>query len=305
MVARVRQEDNIACQMEGDEWSSYVGCRRIGFSQLLDGRDMPNSHLCDQCDPDSAFMCEIERLIVDPLPSTIVRAPDPVTRGNAEPDFDLFALDLMAIDVSELDQIPAHTQHPARSVTLPPPGPSHLLPPSVVEPAIAILRDTSYYHLMLKTKKKKSWLFRHWFICCSVNVLFAGLTRTKLSLNMKTFGLGANRPAHTFHIWSGGKHSRKKFDSQRSINIATSANCLRQHPICRPATPTLNRATEGTRPAHWKTLSFCWFGLFVTTIQAGGHAPARPLSTCQSTLVRTTLHGGFKELSRMIYFTMS
>ena len=178
MMDRIRLEDDIACQKEGDEWSSHVGCRRIGFSRLLDGRDMscaqlPDSHLCDHCDPDSLFMRKIERFIVDPPPPTVARAPAPVTRPNAEPDFDSFALDLMAIDVSELDQIPALTQHPGPSVSSHPPGPSHLLPPSIVEPAIAILRDTSYYHLMLNTKKKKGlalqalvhMLFRKCVVC--------------------------------------------------------------------------------------------------------------------------------------------
>lgn len=154
MTERIRPEDDVACEREGEEWSHYDGCRRIGFSQLLDGRNMPCSDLpdsqhCDHCDPTSEFKQRIAPLIVDPLPTR------PLYPVDIEPDFDSFALDLMAIDLTELDQIPALTNPlpPSRSNPHPP---SHLAPPVVVDPAIHVLRDKSYYHQALKTKSAKS-----------------------------------------------------------------------------------------------------------------------------------------------------
>ena len=160
MLGKLREEDDIACQREGDESSSYVGCQRVGFSQLLDGRDMPcaeltDSHLCDQCDPMSEFIQKIDPLIIDPLSSPVPTAQHRLPQQDVDPDFESFALDLMAINVRVLDQIPALTQNPASSATNHPPPPFHL-PPIVTDPAINILRDTSFYHLMLTTKKKKT-----------------------------------------------------------------------------------------------------------------------------------------------------
>ena len=167
MLAKLWVEDDIACQREGDEWASYIGCCRVGFSWLLDGQDMScaqlhNSHFCDQCDPSSQLMRKIEPFI-DP-PHAINPPRDP---GQDFDLFDSFALDLMAIDVSELDQILALTQ-----LSLPSAMPHsrplhHLLPPIVTNPSITILRDASYYHQTLNTKKKKTTVLH-----TLVNMLF-------------------------------------------------------------------------------------------------------------------------------------
>jgi len=63
--------NDTSCIGEANEWVDAHCCRRLGFSRMLDNRDMPcknipGSHLCDVCDPNSRILLAIRPLIPDP-----------------------------------------------------------------------------------------------------------------------------------------------------------------------------------------------------------------------------------------------
>jgi Helicase conserved C-terminal domain len=154
------------CMEECHEWLHSQECRRIGFSKLFDAAqvsclDLPNSHLCDFCEPDLDLFSTLQSKIIDP----------PIQR---KPEEDYEALDsyLMNIDfdgIFELTGPPAPTlDQPSSSSSLQPTLSTLGLPasssssdpfhfaPSPGPPSMHIQRQAAYYQASLMTKEGKS-----------------------------------------------------------------------------------------------------------------------------------------------------
>ena len=250
MIDRVQPEDDVACQREGEEWRHYDGCRRVGFSQLLDGRDMPcpnlpGSHRCDHCDAASEFTQKITPLIVDPP------AKPELTRTfcqvDNEPDFHSFALDLMAIDFTELDHIPALSNPlpPSRPFPFPP---SHLAPPVIAEPAMPILRDSSHYRQALKTKSDKTKALH-----ALVNMLFGKCVVCWAYQNIvvaKHDGLWIGcQPTRAFvsHLF-GWQQFKKKIRFQTKYEYCYKCQLPQRRPFMPTCHPDLGSGDRGSKP---------------------------------------------------------
>lgn len=72
----LKDSNDPSCLKESYEWQKAQQCRRLRFSQTLDGseityQDLPDCHLCDFCDIDSSIMATITSFIPDPIQSTL------------------------------------------------------------------------------------------------------------------------------------------------------------------------------------------------------------------------------------------
>jgi hypothetical protein len=132
-VMTIQGQQDYQCESEGGEWSRGNECRRLGFTRLLDGREvpcsmLPNCHLCDICDPGSQLMDSIRPMIVDPL------VPPPALIDE-EDEYDRYNMSKGNIDLALIpDPTSAFTPHPLIN-----PPPSYLAPPTAIVPSMVIL----------------------------------------------------------------------------------------------------------------------------------------------------------------------
>lgn len=144
------------CQKEANSWIQKQQCRRLGFSQTLDGsevtcQNLPECHLCDFCDPNSFIMDNITQLIPDPT-KPIVYMP-PSTASSIGTDLTLEE-EAMFESFGDIDwgQIPDTTSIISSPFIIP----SHLVNPSIPTASLAIRRDTTIYHHQIETKTIKA-----------------------------------------------------------------------------------------------------------------------------------------------------
>lgn len=101
-------EDDVQAVTEGDAWmNNKIHCRRLGFSVLMDGKelrcsDLENAQQCDICDPHTDLIQAIESFILDSPQQPLAQSSATISE-----DFDMDQFnddDLMAIDMDQYNQ---------------------------------------------------------------------------------------------------------------------------------------------------------------------------------------------------------
>ncbi|MDX6296070.1 MAG: hypothetical protein QOH50_5400, partial [Kribbellaceae bacterium] len=171
------RNDDLECVNEGLDFLNREDCRRLVFSESLDGRhdsclDIPDSHCCDVCDPLSPVAIRIKSFLRDPLVPPTSTVPFVI-----QDEYDQYndSLD-MIVDLPEEDlpvsiqanrTPPTHHHQPSPEPTNRIPdestsiprlaiAPAHLVPPTTNAPSTQILRNVQGYHQNLQTLKAKS-----------------------------------------------------------------------------------------------------------------------------------------------------